>query len=162
MERLPGVRYPVLVPNSKGLHTLLELLSSHSSSNSPPPTDEIAIFTSATDAFSLSNTNCTVIQSLARLEEVARLALESGLRVRGYVSVVVVCPFSGRVDVRRVREVVKALVGMGCYEVSLGDTTGMGSPGTVVEMVNEVLREQGVRPEMLAVSVSFPSFMSLN
>lgn len=86
MERLPGRHYPVLVPNRKGLEILLNLLSKHPSSpDTPPLTDEIAIFSAATDAFSKANTNCTVAESLARLEPVARVALKKGLRVRGYV-----------------------------------------------------------------------------
>lgn len=84
MERLAGHRYPVLIPNVKGLELLLDLLSNHPSTPStPPPTDEIAIFTAATDAFTKANTNCTIAESLARLEPVTRKALESGLRVRG-------------------------------------------------------------------------------
>ena len=94
MERRAGNHYPVLVPNLKGLENLLELLCQHSSSPSPsssssrqqpPPTDEIAIFTAATDAFCRANTNCTVAESLARLEAVTTKAREHGLRVRGCV-----------------------------------------------------------------------------
>ena len=93
MKRFPGRHYPVLVPNLKGLDTLLELLSEYpTSSTDPPPTDEIAIFSAATDAFSKANTNCTVAESLARLEPVARTALEKGLRVRGYVKFVMSGP----------------------------------------------------------------------
>lgn len=84
MERLPGHRYPVLVPNVKGLELLLDLLAKHPSSSSTPPlTDEIAIFTAATDAFCKANTNCTIAESLQRLEPVARRARKNGLRVRG-------------------------------------------------------------------------------
>lgn len=86
MERLQGNHYPVLVPNLKGLENLLELLSKQpSTSTTPPPTDEIAIFTAATDAFCKANTNCTVAESLERLEAVTQKAMEHGLRVRGYV-----------------------------------------------------------------------------
>lgn len=85
MERLPGNHYPVLVPNLKGLDTLLELLAKQpSSSSTPPPTDEIAIFTAASEAFCKANTNCTIAESLERLETVTKKALEHGLRVRGY------------------------------------------------------------------------------
>ena len=87
MERVPGSHYPVLVPNMKGLDLLLDVLAKHpSSSTTPPPTDEIAIFTAATDAFCKANTNCTIAESLARLEAVTEKALKSGLRVRGCVS----------------------------------------------------------------------------
>jgi hydroxymethylglutaryl-CoA lyase len=145
------VHYPVLVPNQKGLDNLLTLLSTHPS-HSPPPTDEIAIFTAATDAFSQANTNTTVAASLDRLAPVARTAIDKGLRVRGYVSVVITCPYSGKVDYKKVREVAEALVGMGCYQVSLGDTVGTGTPAAISEMLEEV--KKGVPVDKLAVSVS--------
>lgn len=155
MERLPGVHYPVLVPNQRGLDNLTSLLSEYtsspSSSKQPPPTDEIAIFTAATDAFCQANTNTTIAGSLERLAPVARAALDKGLRVRGYVSVVITCPYSGKVDYRKVREVTEALLAMGCYEVSLGDTVGTGTPASVSEMLREVTKTVPV--EKLAVSV---------
>ena len=149
MEHLPGVRYPVLVPNVKGLEHLLTVLSEHPSSL-PPPTDEIAVFVAATDAFSKANTNCTVAESLQRTSEVVSLALEKGLRVRGYISVVIACPYSGQVDYRKVRDLTKQLLDMGCYEVSLGDTTGVGNPHSVSEMLTTVISANPV--EKLAVS----------
>lgn len=164
MDRIPGVHYPVLVPNSRGLEDLLALLSSHSKSDSssPPPTDEIAVFTAATDAFCRANTNCTVRESLERLTPVAERAAAAGLRVRGYVSVVISCPYSGRVDYKRVRDVSRALLDMGCYEVSLGDTTGTGSPGSVLDMLSVVASTIPIRK--LAVSTVFPHLnrMKLN
>lgn len=150
MEHLPGVRYPVLVPNIKGLENLLAVLSDHPSSLSPPPTDEVAVFIAATDAFSKANTNCTVLESLQRTGEVVRLALEKGLRVRGYLSVVISCPYSGPVDYRKVRDLTKQLLNMGCYEVSLGDTTGVGNPHSISEMLTTVISTNPV--EKLAVS----------
>ncbi|RDB28274.1 Hydroxymethylglutaryl-CoA lyase [Hypsizygus marmoreus] len=136
MERLPGVHYAVLVPNQRGLDNLFALLSQ--SNASPPLSDEISIFTAATDAFTRANLNTTTAESLTRLEPVARAALDRGLRVRGYVSVVIACPYSGQVDYKRVRDVAKALADMGCYEVSLGDTVGQGTPEKVAEMIEEV------------------------
>lgn len=89
MERLPGNHYPVLVPNLKGLENLLELLGQHPPApTAPPPTDEIAIFTAATDAFCKANTNCTIAESLERLDAVTKKAMDHGLRVRGYVRTV--------------------------------------------------------------------------
>jgi hypothetical protein len=108
MERLPGVHYPVLVPNRKGLENLFATLDSSPS----PLTDEIAIFTAATDAFTKANLNTSIADSLAQLAPVARAALDRGLRVRGYVSVVISCPYTGQVDYKRVRDVAKALVDM--------------------------------------------------
>lgn len=136
MEKLPGVTYQVLVPNEKGLENVVSLLAAHPGK---PPIDEIAVFTAATDAFSLANTNVTVAESLKRLARVVQGALDKGIRVRGYVSVVIACPYSGKVDYNDVRNVTKELLDMGCYEVSLGDTTGMGNPTSVNEMLNVTL-----------------------
>jgi hydroxymethylglutaryl-CoA lyase len=136
VEKLPGVTYQVLVPNEKGLENVLSLLAAHPDN---PPVDEIAVFTAATDAFSLANTNATVADSLKRLARVVLSALERGIRVRGYVSVVITCPYSGKVDFRNVRDVTKELLDMGCYEVSLGDTTGTGNPTSVGEMLSVTL-----------------------
>jgi len=136
MDKLPGVTYQVLVPNEKGLENVLNLLAAHPDKH---PIDEIAVFTAATDAFSLANTNVTVAESLKRLVRVVRGALDKGIRVRGYVSVVITCPYSGRVDYKSVRDVTKELLDMGCYEVSLGDTTGTGNPTSVGEMLDVTL-----------------------
>ncbi|CCM05386.1 uncharacterized protein FIBRA_07602 [Fibroporia radiculosa] len=154
MEHVPGTHYPVLVPNMKGLDDLLALLAAenppkHTSlPRDPPLTDEIAIFTAATDAFCKANTNCTVAESLQRLAPVAERALKKGLRVRG---VVVVCPYTGKVDYNKVKEVTRALLDMGCYEVSLGDTVGAGTPGSICAMLETVMGGDGkVAPTKLA------------
>ncbi|KAJ7662225.1 hypothetical protein DFH06DRAFT_1191852 [Mycena polygramma] len=135
-QHFPNVRYPVLVPNQKGLDAVTALLAAHPAS--PPLTDEIAIFTAATDAFTRANLNTSTAESLERLAPVTRAALDRGMRVRGYVSVVIACPYSGQVDYTRVRDVAKELIDMGCYEVSLGDTVGVGTPTQVSEMLEEV------------------------
>jgi hydroxymethylglutaryl-CoA lyase len=151
MDKLPGTTYQVLVPNEKGLASVLSLLAAHPDR---PPIDEIAVFTAATDAFSMANTNVTVADSLKRLARVVQGALDKGIRVRGYVSVVITCPYSGNVDHNRVRDVAKELLDMGCYEVSLGDTTGTGNPTSVGEMLSVAL---GANPvEKLAGHVRNP------
>jgi hypothetical protein len=151
MDKLPGTTYQVLVPNEKGLESVLSLLAAHPDK---PPIDEIAVFTAATDAFSMANTNVTVADSLKRLSRVVQGALDKGIRVRGYVSVVITCPYSGNVDYKRVRDVTKELLDMGCYEVSLGDTTGTGNPTSVGEMLSVAL---GANPvERLAGHVRSP------
>jgi hydroxymethylglutaryl-CoA lyase len=134
-----GTAYPVLVPNAVGLDALLALLREHP--HLKEYVDEVAVFTAASDAFSRANTNASVAESLARLAPVAACAQKEGLRVRGYVSVVVDCPYSGRVAPVKVREVSKALREMGCYEVSLGDTVGRGTPDTVREVLDAVARD---------------------
>ncbi|RDX45520.1 aldolase [Lentinus brumalis] len=148
MQRRKGRHYPVLVPNLKGLEILLDLLSEQPASE-VPYTDEIAVFTAATDAFAKANTNCTVAESLQRLEAVTKRATKEGLRVRGYVSVVIDCPYSGKVDPVKVKDVTQALLDMGCYEVSLGDTVGTGNPTTVGKMLRTVL-DGGIPASVLA------------
>jgi len=150
LKLYPGVHYPVLVPNLRGLQDLFALLDAYPSD--PPLTDEISVFTAATDAFTRANLNCTIAESLERLSNVTRAALDRGLRVRGYVSVVIACPYSGKTDYKRVKEVAKELMEMGCYEVSLGDTIGKGRPHEVGEMLEEV--KKVVPVAKLAVSDS--------
>lgn len=156
IDTIPNTHLSVLVPNGKGLDEVFRVLSASISPDSaakpPPPVTEVAIFSAATDAFSRVNTNVTVSDSLARLEPVARAALAKGLQVRGYVSVIITCPYSGRVDPRRVRDVTRDLLQMGCYEVSLGDTTGTGTPASVRAVLEEVCKE--IDPSRLAGHVS--------
>ena len=111
MEKLPGVTYQVLVPDENGL----EKVATHPGK---PPIGEIAVFTAVTVALALANTNDTVAASLKRLARVVQRALDKGIRVYGYVSVVIVCPYSGKVDYKNVRGVTKELLDMECYEVS--------------------------------------------
>lgn len=153
MDRRKDVHFPVLVPNEQGLRRLLWLLEDYG-----PLTNEISVFTSATESFARKNLNCTVAESLTKLESVTRTALDKGLRVRGYLSMVIACPFEGKTDPRQVREVAKQLVDMGCYEVSLGDTVGKGRPHEVAEMLEEV--KTVVPVDKLAVSIF--SFLIFN
>ncbi|GAA5855238.1 hypothetical protein JCM9279_007517 [Rhodotorula babjevae] len=132
---------PVLVPNVKGLDSLLAL--------PPNLTDEIAVFVSASEGFSRANLNCSVAESLSRLEPVFRAAHDRGLKVRGYVSVVLGCPFDGRVEPQQVAKVTKALRDLGAYEVSLGDTIGVGVPRGWDEIVG-ACEQQGVPARELA------------
>ena len=156
------VHYPVLIPNQRGLQILLELLERYPAQQQPfqqPLTDEISVFTATTDSFAKKNLNCTVAKSLKKLESVTRDALDKGLRVRGYLSMVIVCPFEGKTDPKRVREVTKQLVDMGCYEVSLGDTVGRGRPHEVAEMLEEV--KTVIPVDKLAVSYFSPRVSSM-
>lgn len=141
LQQMPikaGVSYPVLVPNARGLQDLLQLLDS---SDSPfPLTDEIAIFTAATESFTKKNTNCSIAESLDRLAAVTEKARLKGLKVRGYISVVAGCPYEGQVDPKVVGQISDKLMQMGCYEVSLGDTVGVGYPASMLEVLNECVR----------------------
>lgn len=156
IKRKPEVRYPVLVPNLKGMDTLVDLLERHpppAGSYEPPLTDEIAVFIAASESFSKANINCSITESIDRLGPVIRLARFKGLRVRGYVSTVITCPYEGPIAPEKVRDVAKALHQIGCYEISLGDTVGTGTPITVESMLNAVTSVVPV--EKLAVSPSF-------
>jgi hydroxymethylglutaryl-CoA lyase len=138
IRRRPGVSYPVLVPNLKGLEAALAAGA-----------EEIAVFAAATESFSRKNTNCTIEEGLARFREVTAAALGAGVRVRGYVSCVLGCPYEGEVKPEAAARVATALYRMGCYEVSLGDTIGMGTPGRMKALIETVAREIPV--ENLAV-----------
>ena len=126
IARRPGTRFPVLVPNMKGLEAALAYQQA-----SGIALEEIAVFSAASEAFSLKNTHCTIDEGLARFAEVTRAALAQGWRVRGYVSVAFGCPYEGEVAAARVLDVTRRLLDLGCYEVSIGDTTGIGTAGSV-------------------------------
>jgi hydroxymethylglutaryl-CoA lyase len=138
LERRPGVRYPVLVPNMKGFE------AAHAAG-----VDEIAVFGAASESFSQRNINCSIAESLARFGPVAAAAAEAGIAVRGYVSCVLGCPYEGAVSPDAVAHVADQLAAMGCYEVSLGDTIGVGTPAKARAMVERVAR--GLPVERLAV-----------
>lgn len=112
-----GVTLAALVPNLKGLEAALAC-----------DVKEIAVFAAASETFSQKNINCSIAESLARFEPVIRAARTAGVRVRGYVSCVLGCPFEGFIEARQVASVVQRLYAMGCYEISLGDTIGAGTP----------------------------------
>ncbi|GEM06600.1 hydroxymethylglutaryl-CoA lyase [Rhodotorula toruloides] len=143
----PDLSLPVLVPNARGLSSLTTLFSSHPSD--PPLTNEIAVFVAASEGFSRANLNTTVKDSLASLPPIFESAKNRGLKVRAYVSVVLGCPFDGRIEPGKVAGVAKELLDMGAYEVSLGDTIGVGVPAGWGKLLNECERA-GVPVSMLA------------
>jgi hydroxymethylglutaryl-CoA lyase len=124
IRRKPGVDYPVLTPNLKGFEEACAAGAS-----------EVAIFGAASESFSKKNINCSIAESLERFRPVAEAARAANVRVRGYVSCVLGCPYEGEVKPEKVAEVAAALLGMGCYEVSLGDTIGVGTPGRTKAMI---------------------------
>ncbi|EFN59176.1 hypothetical protein CHLNCDRAFT_138066 [Chlorella variabilis] len=119
----PGVRYPVLAPNMKGFENALKAGAR-----------EVAIFTAASEAFNRKNLNCSVDESLRKFDDVMAAAKREGVAVRGYVSCVVGCPYQGEVLPEDAARVAGALHEMGCYEVSMGDTIGTGTPASVAAM----------------------------
>jgi hydroxymethylglutaryl-CoA lyase len=129
IKRTSGVQYPVLVPNLKGLEAALAAEAK-----------EIAVFTAASESFARANTNCTINESLRRCRQVAEAALAAGLAVRGYISCVISCPHEGEIKPDAVARVSADLAVMGCYEVSLGDTIGTGTPVKVRRMLEAVAK----------------------
>lgn len=125
-----GVDYSLLVPNQQGLEGALAVGARH-----------ISIFTAASEAFNKKNINCTIEESFERFEPLMARVRAEGLKVRGYVSCVVHCPYSGATDPKIVASVTKRLRALGCFEVSLGDTTGQGTPKSIATMLDEVLKE---------------------
>jgi hydroxymethylglutaryl-CoA lyase len=129
IRRKPGVSYPVLTPNLKGFEAARAAGAT-----------EVAIFGAASESFSMKNINCSIAESLERFRPVADAARATGVRVRGYVSCVLGCPYEGEIAPDKVAEVTRALYDLGCYEVSLGDTIGTGTPGKTQAMIEACAR----------------------
>lgn len=138
LHRVPGVSYSALVPNLTGLFDAFHCR-----------VREIAVFASASETFSHRNINCGISESLSRLSAVAHEAIGQNIRVRGYVSCVLGCPYEGAVPLESVIKVASALASMGCYEISLGDTIGVGTPYAAQALVKAVA--QAVPARHLAV-----------
>lgn len=130
IDKQPGVTYPVLVPNLQGYERARAVGA-----------EDIAVFTAASEAFDRKNINASIDESLQRFEPVMERAKADGVRVRGYVSTVLGCPYQGEVPVRDVVRVAKRLYQLGCYEISLGDTIGVGTPSKARAMLEAVAQE---------------------
>jgi isopropylmalate/homocitrate/citramalate synthase len=130
IRKRPGVAYPVLVPNMKGFE------AAHAAG-----AREIAVFGAATETFSRKNINCSIGESLERFAPVVAAAKARGMRVRGYISVVAGCPYEGEVRPAAVASLAGELYSMGCYEVSLGDTIGVGTPKKIRAVIEAVARK---------------------
>jgi hydroxymethylglutaryl-CoA lyase len=129
IRRKPGVSYPALTPNLKGFEAARAAGAT-----------EVAIFGAASETFSRKNINCSIAESLERFKPVVEAAKTSNIKVRGYVSCVLGCPYEGEIKPERVADVAAALYEMGCYEVSLGDTIGTGTPGKTRAMIEACAR----------------------
>lgn len=130
LQRQQGVRYAALTPNLKGFERALAAGA-----------DEVAVFAAASEAFSQKNINCSIEESLLRFEPVMAAAQTAGIPVRGYVSCVLGCPYEGAIEPRKTLAVTQALLAMGCYEVSLGDTIGTGSAGSMAALLQVLLAD---------------------
>jgi hydroxymethylglutaryl-CoA lyase len=146
LPRVPGTSFVVLVPNRKGLERLLEALGR---AGADRPQVDAAVFLSASETHTKKNINRTIAEALSDLADVVPAALAAGLRVRGYVSTVWGCPYEGAVDPSRAADVVKRLLALGCHQVSLGDTIGVGTPNQTRRILSILLRD--TRPEALAM-----------
>lgn len=129
ITRAPGVTYPVLTPNLKGYEAARD---AHA--------QVVAIFGAASETFSQKNINCSIEESLERFGFVMESAARDHIRVRGYVSTVIACPYEGLVQPEAVVRVAERMLDMGCYEISLGDTIGVGTPGDVARLLDTVLK----------------------
>ena len=130
IERKAGVTYAALTPNLKGLEAAIAA-----------GVDEVAVFAAASEAFSQKNINCSIAESLARFVPLLDAARAQDIRVRGYVSCVLGCPYEGEVAPGKVAEVARELYALGCHEISLGDTIGTGTPGKTRALFDTVARE---------------------
>ena len=140
INKKSGVTYAALTPNMKGFEGALAVNA-----------DEVAIFGAASEAFSQKNINCSIEESLNRFEPIMQAAQAAGIPVRGYVSCVVGCPYDGFIEPEKVAEVAEKLFKMGCYEISLGDTIGVGTPASVQKMLQAV----SARVPMAKLAVHF-------
>ena len=138
ITRAKGVSYIALTPNMQGFEQAIKAGAS-----------EVAIFASASEAFSKKNINCTIAESIARFEPVFQAANKLNIPVRGYVSTIAGCPYQGDVDIASVVDLTEKLLAMGCYEISLGDTIGVATPEQIHTLLTTIL--QRVPAEKLAV-----------
>jgi hydroxymethylglutaryl-CoA lyase len=134
VHKRPNVSYPMLVPNLKGLELALAA-----------GVEEIALFAAATETFSQKNTNCSITESIERFNEVINQAQAAGVKIRGYVSCVLGCPYEGEVSFDTVSMITQKLFDKGCYEVSLGDTIGVGTAGQARELIEVLTRHVPVQ-----------------
>ncbi|NXL87116.1 HMGCL protein, partial [Alectura lathami] len=130
INKLPGVSYPVLTPNLKGFQAAVAAGAK-----------EVSVFGAASELFTKKNINCSIEESLERFSGVMSAARAASIPVRGYVSCVLGCPYEGKISAAKVAEVSKKMYSMGCYEISLGDTIGIGTPGSMKEMLTAVMKE---------------------
>ena len=133
INRKKNISYPVLTPNLKGLEGAVAIAA-----------DTVCVFATPSETFSKKNTNCSVSEALKRAKYVADEAISKGLKVRGYISTVITCPYEGEISPVEVAKLSEELIKMGCYEVSLGDTIGSGTPIKTRKMVSACINAIGV------------------
>jgi hydroxymethylglutaryl-CoA lyase len=129
VTKKPEVSYPMLAPNLKGLELAIDA-----------GVEEVAIFPAASETFSKTNINCSIDESIERFGQVTQKALAHNIRVRGYISCVLGCPYEGEVSPAVVADIADRLIDMGCYELSLGDTIGVGTPGKSRALIERIMK----------------------
>lgn len=134
IKRAPTIHYPVLVPNMQGFENALAT-----------GVDEIAVFTAASETFTQKNINCSIAESFDRFAPILAKAKKQKIRVRGYISCALGCPYEGEIKLAVVANVAKKLFTMGCYEISLGDTIGVGTPGKIQKMIETVAKQVPIK-----------------
>ncbi|KAM4772026.1 3-hydroxymethyl-3-methylglutaryl-CoA lyase, cytoplasmic [Rhinophrynus dorsalis] len=130
IKKHAGVHYPVLTPNIQGFYSAIEAGAT-----------EVSVFGAASELFSKKNINCSIEESMDKFEDIIKAACARSVPVRGYVSCVLGCPYEGNISACKVAEVSKRLYSMGCYEISLGDTIGVGTPGSIRPLLEAVMKE---------------------
>ncbi|MCH9643773.1 MAG: hydroxymethylglutaryl-CoA lyase [Gammaproteobacteria bacterium] len=134
IEAKPTVNYSALVPNEQGLQAAIESGVKH-----------VAVFTAASETFSQKNTNCSISESLKRIEKICTIAKQHDIKVRGYISCVIGCPYEGDIESNVVADIAKQLCQMGCYEISLGDTIGVGTANAVKNLIEHVCKSTDIK-----------------
>ncbi len=130
IQRLAGVSYPALIPNAHGMNLAVSA-----------GIKEISVFTATSETFSKKNANCSLAESMHRIKEVIDIAKKHDIPVRGYISCVIACPYEGHIDPKKTAKVSKQLLDLGCEQISLGDTIGVGTPGNVKKLLDAVLTQ---------------------
>ncbi len=137
-KKIPDIVFPVLVPNQRGLDLAIQ-----------NNCKEIALFTAASETFCKKNINCSITESLTRFESLSKQALKKKIKVRAYISTAFGCPFEGKVKTSKVVSMTQKLLDFGCYEVSIGDTIGVATPGDVSHLLNKLLLK--INPKKIAM-----------
>ncbi|XP_012506362.1 PREDICTED: hydroxymethylglutaryl-CoA lyase, mitochondrial isoform X2 [Propithecus coquereli] len=130
IRKFPGISYPVLIPNLKGFEAAVAAGAK-----------EVSVFGAASELFTQKNINSSIEESFQHFDVILKAARAAGIPVRGYISCVLGCPYEGKISSAKVAELVKRLYSMGCYEISLGDTIGVGTPGAMRDMLSAVMHE---------------------
>ncbi|MEO8400925.1 MAG: hydroxymethylglutaryl-CoA lyase [Gammaproteobacteria bacterium] len=138
IQKKNGISYPVLVPNLQGFEQALSV-----------NVKEVSVFTTVSETFCQRNTNCSIAESLQKITDVISVAKKNNIRVRGYLSCVLGCPFEGDMSPDNVANLAEKLIQLGCYEISLGDTIGVGTPGKTQQLLNKVMTKISI--EKIAV-----------